>query len=156
MITVELSGQEVIADLRGKPKAVRWAVAKRMAREAQIIARDMKRLYPKATSQLVNSVRADATGEMEYVIGPHMEHAWYVEKGRKAGRMPPVAKIMRWAQTKGLIVRGDRRTAFLIARAIGRRGIEPRPVVTQADNLRAWRAQVERGLAQAAKEAWRG
>lgn len=155
-ITIILSGQEIIADLRGKPEKVRWAVAKRLAREAEVIARDIKRQYPKATSQLANSVRADKLGELEYAIGPHVEHAWYVEKGRKAGRMPPVEKIMRWGQTKGLLARGDKRSAFLIARAIARNGIKARPVVTKAENLRAWRNQVDSGVGQAAKDAWLG
>ncbi|HQV45029.1 MAG TPA: hypothetical protein PK478_02000 [Nitrospira sp.] len=42
-----------------------------------------------------------------------------VEHGRAPGRMPPMAPIELWVSRK---LGGDRRVAFLVARAIGRRG----------------------------------
>lgn len=42
-----------------------------------------------------------------------------VEHGRGPGRMPPIAPIELWVRRK---LGGDRRVAFLVARAIGRRG----------------------------------
>lgn len=42
-----------------------------------------------------------------------------VEHGRAPGRMPPIAPIQLWVNRK---LGGDRSVAFLVARAIGRRG----------------------------------
>jgi hypothetical protein len=48
-----------------------------------------------------------------------------VENGRKPGKMPSVGKIQQWMQYKGLPEKDNKSVAFLIARSIGRNGIEP-------------------------------
>lgn len=62
----------------------------------------------------------------------------FVDEGRRAGaKMPPVDVIEKWAKKKGLPQFRDDRgrfttnksRAFLIARAIGRDGIKPRPFI---------------------------
>lgn len=55
--------------------------------------------------------------------------AVFVERGRRPGKMPPVRALEPWAQRK----LGDRRLAWPVARAIGRRGLRPRPVLTRPD-----------------------
>lgn len=50
---------------------------------------------------------------------------FWVERGRRPGRMPPIEAIRGWAQQRGLV-------PFLVARAIGRRGIRPRPFLAPA------------------------
>lgn len=71
------------------------------------------------------------------------DYAVYIENGRRAGATPPpVAVILRWIQRKR--IRGRNRTngrfitnnqlAFMIARAIGRNGIRPRPFLRDATN----------------------
>lgn len=58
-------------------------------------------------------------------------HAIFVEKGRRAGaKPPPLEPIRRWLVVKG----GDPAAAPMVARAIARRGIAPRPVMTS----KAW------------------
>ena len=53
------------------------------------------------------------------------EWAIPLEVGRKPGKMPPVDAIQYWVERKGLAQGEDsRQVAFLIARAIGRRGTE--------------------------------
>lgn len=62
----------------------------------------------------------------------------FVDEGRRAGaKMPPIKPIMEWAKSKGLprfrsksgrFLKNETR-AFLIARAIGRDGIKPRPFI---------------------------
>lgn len=57
------------------------------------------------------------------VISNPLVYALPVENGRKPGRMPPVDAIQLWVIRKGIAGRDDSRSvAFLIARAIGRRG----------------------------------
>lgn len=60
------------------------------------------------------------------------DYAVYVDKGRKAGKMPPVKAIMKWMRDKGIRSKSGIRTidiAYVIARSIGERGIKPRPFI---------------------------
>lgn len=81
--------------------------------------------------------------EQPLSVGIQAQHYWkYVEGGRSAGaKMPPVAAIRKWIDDKGIIPRAfepNKRPptkdglAFIIARAIGRDGIEPRPLLQTA------------------------
>jgi hypothetical protein len=57
-----------------------------------------------------------------------VNYARYVEEGRRPGRMPPPAALEGWARRKT----GSISAAFLIARAIGRRGTRPQPYLKPA------------------------
>jgi hypothetical protein len=64
-----------------------------------------------------------------------------VENGRKPGKMPPVGKIQQWMQYKGLPEKDNKSVAFLIARSIGKNGIEPtqflrKSIIENNDRLR--------------------
>ena len=50
-------------------------------------------------------------------------HAIFVERGRKPGKQPPMEALREWCAT----YLGDPRLAFVVARAIGRRGVFGRP-----------------------------
>lgn len=83
-------------------------------------------------------------------IAPHMR---WVEDGRNPGKMPPVAKIAAWAGRK--LGRPD--LGFVIARAIGRRGIIETPILT-SDDFKTWaraafKQHMQRGLDKVAKAA---
>lgn len=72
------------------------------------------------------------------VISLNLEPYWkYVEYGRRAGKMPPVDAIARWITIKPIVpnpingrVPDTRQLAFLIARKIGREGIEGRKPIS--------------------------
>ena len=58
------------------------------------------------------------------------EYGEWVDKGRKAGKMPPVSAIEKWVSQRKIQFRDNKgrfetykTTAFLIARSIGKRGI---------------------------------
>jgi hypothetical protein len=60
-----------------------------------------------------------------WLVGSELPYAPYAfEFGRKPGKQPPVEAILKWLAFKG--IDGDRRTAFIIARSIGRKGVKPR------------------------------
>lgn len=92
-------------------------------READAIAtgRFHRSVYStvKATRQ---QVRLTVQSDVFYAI--------YVLRGRRPGRMPPVDRIADWIRVRRLF----HLNPFLVARAIGRRGIKGRPVFD-----RAWR-----------------
>lgn len=68
------------------------------------------------------------------IVSLELEDYWkYVEYGRRAGKMPPIDVIADWIKIKPVIpqpingkVPDTRQLAFLIARKIGREGIEGR------------------------------
>lgn len=71
-----------------------------------------------------NEVRGTTLEGLRGVVASPLKYAIVVEKGRRPGRMPPVAAIELWAKR----VIGQSGLGFVIARAIGRRGTKPQPV----------------------------
>ena len=80
------------------------------------------------------------------------DHWIWVENGRAAGKMPPVAEIQKWIIERGIPDKPG--LAFLIARSIGRRGIRPRPVFKSVlEQKRAeWTTAVNRAIKQDIKQ----
>lgn len=72
------------------------------------------------------------------LVSLNLEPYWkYVEYGRKAGKMPPIDAIAEWIRIKPIVpepingkVPDTRQLAYLIARKIGREGIEGRKPIT--------------------------
>lgn len=72
------------------------------------------------------------------LVSLNLEPYWkYVEYGRKAGKMPPIDAIAEWIKVKPIVpepingkVPDTRQLAFLIARKIGREGIQGRKPLT--------------------------
>jgi hypothetical protein len=57
------------------------------------------------------------------VVSNPVEHAIYAERGRGPGKMPPLAPIELWVRrVLGIPAPESKQVAFLVARAIGRRG----------------------------------
>jgi hypothetical protein len=86
-------------------------------------------------------------------------YASVIERGRRAGKMPPPSVIGEWARRKGLlrgVARGElasaqRAVGFVIARAIARRGLPARRVLATA--LPKIMAAVRQAVSQALGEA---
>lgn len=90
-----------------------------------------------ASFSLLNSVakQFEGRGAVEaWLVGSDQPHAPFVEYGRRPGKQPPVEAIIRWIAIKPIDTGGRsiRDVAFMIARAIGRRGLKPRPVFRRA------------------------
>lgn len=76
------------------------------------------------------------------LFGNVSPHAGLIEEGRRAGApMPPLAPIAAWAQRKKIALRGKSvkrqkaamRIAYVIARAIARRGIPGHHIMAKVD-----------------------
>lgn len=80
-----------------------------------------------------------------------VKYAPNVEQGRGAGkRMPPRDAIAKWAMVKfGVTPSHAKRIAFPIARAIGRRGLRARKVLTGATTTTRFEAICANSLQQA-------
>ena len=92
-----------------------------------------------ASYKLLNSVETTVKrNDDEFTVTINLEDYWYyVENGRKAGKFPPVSKILDWIRCKNIIPYSDSRgrlpteeqLAFLIARKIAEQGTEGRKVL---------------------------
>lgn len=85
-----------------------------------------------ASRNLMNSVECIVKhGKSSYTVSLKLADYWYyVENGRKAGKMPPIDNILEWVRIKPILPYPDddghlptpRQLAFLIARKIGEEG----------------------------------
>lgn len=81
-------------------------------------------------SNLKKKTQVITTNDAIEVIMP--DYAINVDKGRKAGKNPPVKAIMQWLKDRKIRApKGTRRIdlAYAIARSIGERGVKPRPFI---------------------------
>ena len=92
-----------------------------------------------ASYKLLNSVETVVRrNDDEFIVTINLEPYWYyVENGRKAGRFPPIDKILEWIRIKPITPYSDSRgrlpteeqLAFLISRKIAEQGTEGRNVL---------------------------
>ena len=84
-------------------------------------------------------------------------HTVFVEGGRTAGAtQPPSTAILQWVRRHMNVSspKEARSIAFLIARAIGRRGIPARPVMTGPGALKEMAEVMQKALGEQAAKAW--
>jgi hypothetical protein len=75
---------------------------------------------------LSNSI--DETGGKYIAKIEGANYTYWMEHGRKAGKFPPIAKIRKWIDDKGIQTDLNKNSlAFLIARKISREGTRHRP-----------------------------
>ena len=94
-----------------------------------------------ASYKLLNSVETVVRrNDDEFTVTINLEPYWYyVENGRKAGRFPPIDKILEWIRVKPIRPYSDSRgrlpteeqLAFLISRKIAEQGTEGRKVLAE-------------------------
>jgi hypothetical protein len=113
-------------------------------REAQQAAYEFK-----DTATLARSITSDITGTTARVWSP-LTYAAVMEQGRRPGaKMPPPAALAGWARRHGF--QTDPGSLFVLARAIGRRGIAGRFYFRRA--AEALQRQLPSIIAQALREA---
>ena len=69
---------------------------------------------------------------IQVISGSYLE---YVDKGRKPGKQPPQSAIKKWIDIRGISPdKGMTKDglAFVIARSIGRKGIQPTGVIKKS------------------------
>lgn len=158
VITIDDAG--VQRGLERFPGKVLTAVEAALARGAMEMARTARERAPKAFTTLTNSIKADKIEPLHYVVAPHVMYAPFVERGRKPGRQPGTANgLGEWIRQKtGLQGKELDRRTFVIARAIGRRGIKAQPFMHPAFEAHRDRivSRVRAAALAAAQEAFRG
>lgn len=87
-----------------------------------------------ATGNLQNFQTIIDINDTTFSVSFELADYWkYVEYGRRPGKMPPIDAIEQWVKIKPVVpnaingrIPDTRQLAFLIARKIGREGIEPK------------------------------
>jgi hypothetical protein len=132
MIRVSVRGSdEIIRLLKGMPQRVTAALVKGMEDSTILIQSLAKVNAPVYRGLLRISIAQAVRQEGQRVIGEvgsAVPYADVLEKGRNVGWFPPISELKTWARRK----LGDERLAFVIARAIKRRGFKEQPYLLPA------------------------
>ena len=102
-------------------------LTKPMRQATLLVTRDAKKLSPVDTGTLRSSIAPEirAHGDtIEGIVGTPVKYAPYMELGTKA-HFPPISALQVWARRHGM-------SAFIVARAISRRGLKPRKFLQSA------------------------
>ena len=81
-----------------------------------------KRFVPRGPTKIL-SRSGHLAGEDENIIVFDAPYAKDIERGRLPGAMPPLAPLIKWAESKG--IKDPERAAFKIAEKISREGHRP-------------------------------
>jgi hypothetical protein len=105
-----------------KPELYRPVVTEMMTDLGKVGRKAAKAKAPKDTGALRKSINFKASHTGLRLFSP-LHYARYVELGRRAGARPPPPNVLHsWLRRHGIPVRA----AYVVARAIGRRGLEGR------------------------------
>ena len=132
-IRIRIDDADAREAFRRAPAVMQSAVDAKLSRGAQEVVREARSLAPKAFSTLTNSIKASQEGLLRYVVAPGVNYARSVEEGVRPGTLPPVAALVPWVKrVLGASDKEARGKAFLIARAIKRRGIRTQKYMAPA------------------------
>jgi len=131
---IDVSDERPRALLQKAPGLVERRLDDAIARGAEEVARLGRDKAPKAFSILVNSIHAIRVGSLHYQVVTGTNYARHVEEGRAPGIQPGTANgLMEWVKQKtGLTGTDLDRRTFVVARAIGRKGIRPQSYMRPA------------------------
>lgn len=124
----ELLGQ--IEDLENGHGEMGAIIVDAMMQALSILEQEITTRTPVNFGHLRGSIYTEMNGtpvSLEGKAATNILYGWPVERGRQPGKMPPVDAIELWVVRKGLAKAGTpeaKSAAYLIARAIGRRGTE--------------------------------
>ncbi len=161
---VEIENADAVIDLlNAAPDVFDKHIRKALQKSGLLVEREAKERVPQATRALFRSIVSDVTGSgasMQAVVSVGEPYGVYMEYGRPPGRMPPHgpgSSLALWAKMVGITSSGSNPTRqdlgilFMIARAIGRRGVEPQPFMEPA--LDASKGKIQRYFEDAIADA---
>lgn len=132
-IKVKVGDARAQAAFQRAPARMRQLVGDALWRGAIEVSRDARDRAPKAFSTLTQSLRPEKVDDLHWRVSPGVNYARPVEEGRMPMRRMPGAGLTEWVKLKtGLQGKALDRATFAIARAIGRRGIDPQPYLKPA------------------------
>src|SRR5215204_2985436 len=128
-LTIEVVGADKLAaGLSAAAGKTLPSETKRAMESSLLVEGDARRGVKRDTGRLQNSIThsiAGGGGNLTGEVGPSVKYGLYVERGRRPGKPPPVSAVAAWARRHGV-------SPYLVARAIGRRGVRPAPFLLPA------------------------
>lgn len=113
-----------------------------LERYGDLLCTKYKTYVPEATGKLVQSARYEVQfNNNVYEVGLWLEDYWkYVERGRGAGKFPPLSKIEEWVKVKPVLPRPmkngklptEKQLAYLIGRKIAEEGTEGKHILERS------------------------
>ncbi len=169
-IEVRTNADDVADRLGARADALQRAIAQATRESGLIVEAEAKRRAPVVTGTTRRGYDMRVVTPMQVQPLVTVRHPWSVtmafvgnqqpsakalERGRRPGRMPPPDALVPWVRKRyGIRRREDaRRAAYLVARAIARRGLPKRPVLGPA--LAAKRGQIRELYRTAVRRALR-
>lgn len=141
MIRISIKGgSETAKFLQQFPERLRIALLRAMRESAILIQSLAKVNAPVFRGLLRVSILQGITeerGKLVGHVGSALAYAPVLESGRTTGWFPPVSELKTWARRK----LGDEKLAFVVGRAIKRRGFKAQPYLLPA--LEAGKARVQ-------------
>ncbi|HHJ11894.1 MAG TPA: hypothetical protein ENK00_01835 [Chromatiales bacterium] len=125
------------------------------------MARDARRRAPKAFSTLTNAIRGDQVSPFEGRVVAGVDYARAVEEGTRGGAFPPVRNILDWVKVTRQVpddpAMDQADLAYVIARAIARRGTPAQPFMGPAfeDNKARAQRRIDAAVQAALREMMR-
>lgn len=137
--------QAFLSRLQQTPEQMERDMRRTLQASLLLIEADARQLAARDTGRLGGSINNRISGTFPSLVGevgPDARYGRFVEFGRRPGaRMPPVDALMGWVQRhwhtiaerrRGVSRRTLRGEAYVLARAIARRGIPARPFMAPA------------------------
>jgi len=122
--------------LRRAPDVLERHVDRAIGRSVREMARTARRLAPKATSQLTNSILSRQPSPLEGLVRAGVDYAPMVETGTGPGGRPPQRAMLTWLRLHQIQPHdpgmSDEDLAFVMARAIVRHGTPAQPFMAPA------------------------
>lgn len=172
---IDIDSAAVADGLKKAPAAVARHVGLALDRAAEEVAREARRLAPKAFSTLTNSIHAHQDGAWRRIVAPSVNYAMYVETGTgpavgQDSYMPNPVHLRGWIKQHGGISFGTtkrgsrarqeqydeiRDRSFALAMYIKQHGTKPHPYMRPAAEGKADRVRVllEDAVARGLEEA---
>jgi hypothetical protein len=129
-LSIEVKGADKLAHglQQAATKTLPTETKGAMERALLLVEADARRNVKRDTGRLQNSITGTITGgggNLTGRVGPSVKYGVYVERGRRPGKAPPLAAVSGWARRHGV-------SPYVVARAIGRRGVRAAPFLIPA------------------------
>lgn len=142
--------EEIVRNLANTAELIGPPLRTALTKSALLVEGQAKRLVPVDTGNLRRTIthRVDrAPVPLFAEVGTNASYARTVHDGRRAGAAPPpTSALAGWASRHGI----PSNRVYLVARAIGRKGIRKRPFLQVA--LNSLRAEIDGILGEAARD----
>lgn len=153
-IQITHNSEAVQKAVRQRPNQVMRALDRKLERGAHEVAREARRMAPKAFSQLTNAIHIFRHGRADFSIFAATNYAKAVEEGASGGGIPSHQSLLDWIKVKRITPRNPEMDAddlaYVIGRSILAKGTPAQPFMQPALNSKRDRLHelVSQGLAE--------